>query len=53
MISIESSSAFDRKAKKFFKKRPELKDTFKEFLNTFVQNPFNQRPSTHQIYKKK
>lgn len=53
MISIGRSPAFDRKAKKFFKKRPELKDTFKEFLNTFIKNPFDQKLSTHQIYKKK
>lgn len=53
MINIERSPAFDRKAKKFFKKRPELKGAFKEFLGIFVQNPFDTRLSTHQINKKK
>jgi mRNA-degrading endonuclease YafQ of YafQ-DinJ toxin-antitoxin module len=52
-MNIESSPAFDRKAKKFFKKRPELKDTFKDFLKVFTLDPFDSKLSTHQINKKK
>ncbi len=52
-MKIDRSTAFDRKAKKFFKKRPELENTFKDFLKVFIQNPFDQKLSTHQINKKK
>jgi mRNA-degrading endonuclease YafQ of YafQ-DinJ toxin-antitoxin module len=52
-MNIESSPAFDRKAKKFFKKRPELKDIFKDFLKVFTLDPFDSKLSTHQINKKK
>jgi len=52
-MQIDRSPAFDRKAKKFFKKRPELEETFMDFLKVFVQNPFDQKLSTHRIHKKK
>ncbi|MEY8717341.1 hypothetical protein [Francisella philomiragia] len=53
MIEIFFSTGYIRKAKKFFKKRPELKDVYFDFLEILKENPFDQRLSTHQIYKKK
>ena len=51
-MKVEYSSGFLKKARKFFKKHPELQETFRELVEIIRENPFDEKLNTHRITKK-
>lgn len=49
MYTIEASNCFLRRAKKFFKKHPDLKKPFVEVVDEMRKNPFQQHLALHGL----
>ncbi len=49
MYSIEASNYFLRRAKKFFKKHPELKKPFAEIVDDMRKDPFQPHLELHRL----
>jgi addiction module RelE/StbE family toxin len=49
MYSLIRSDKFLKKADKFFKKHPELRDKFKRVVLKLIQNPFDLSLKTHKL----
>ncbi|MCP4269999.1 MAG: type II toxin-antitoxin system mRNA interferase toxin, RelE/StbE family [Candidatus Brocadiaceae bacterium] len=49
MKRIESPKSFRKTLKKLFAKNPELRNTFKEVLDTLTENPFTPSLKTHKL----
>jgi len=49
VYTIEASNCFLRRAKKFFKKHPDLKKPFVEVVDEMRKNPFQQHLALHGL----
>lgn len=49
MFTIITSNYFLRRAKKFFKKHPDLKDTFEKVVDDLKQDPFQPHLELHGL----
>jgi len=50
-MKIITTTSYKRKEKKFFKKRPELKEKYKAVLKILAVDPKDRRLGLHKIYK--
>ena len=49
MYEIFREDKFIKKASKFFKKHPNLKDKFKKVIYQLIEDPFHQSLKTHKL----
>ena len=48
-MTLSVTPTFEKKAKKFFKKHPDLKEKFKDILKKLQNDPFEPSLKTHKL----
>ena len=48
-MTLSVTPTFEKKAKKFFKKHPDLKEKFKDILKKLQNDPFDPSLKTHKL----